>query len=332
MKHSPPLIKLRVLTGAHAGAELKLAPGSYSIGPHIESDIVISDWPGSISTLDLRPDGASIDRMPEEGGAEPPIEMSPLIPVALGVLVLVVALASAEWPSDVELLRTFFDRPAQSSLPVAAAEPASALAETDSGRWRWWGLLIGGSAVMGLSFAVAAAVASRQPAPSPQEIDAPTRGRSIRSLLDRAWAPEVSMVAEKDHVSLRGWVRDRAQAELLKKTFARDAQVKHAYAVVQNLQAVIADRLGEADAQVLYEGHGAFRITGSLRQPERAQRAAGELRAELGASVSGISFDAPSEKTELAPDGKARSIVYLADGQVMTTADGKRKSFKQRSE
>lgn len=48
---------LRILTGVHAGAELRLSPGTHRIGPDDDADIRISDWRGADVLLAVDADG-----------------------------------------------------------------------------------------------------------------------------------------------------------------------------------------------------------------------------------------------------------------------------------
>jgi len=52
--------QIRVLTGCHAGARLKLDPGAYRIGREADADIQVSDWSGHAMELHYRDDGVAI--------------------------------------------------------------------------------------------------------------------------------------------------------------------------------------------------------------------------------------------------------------------------------
>jgi type III secretion protein D len=321
MTDSLPLIKLRILAGAHAGGEVKLAAGTYSIGPQLESDIVISDWPHLDSTLSLRPDGASLE-VAGTGGERQLFTMAPLAPLAVGALVLVAALASIEWPADMELLRALFDvaqRADDTAQPVAPVVASG----VGVGRMTWFALL-GAAIVTGVSVAVAA-VGAHVPTTTDRESGKSGRASAVGALLDRAMFSEVSLVAEGDRLSLRGWVRDAAQADLLKRALAGDADVRHAYAIVEDVRTLISDRVGDPDARVLYRGQGAFAVAGRLRVSLQAQRAVDQIRAEMGASVASITLESTGEVEAFPGDGKSRSIVYLPDGQVIDATDGVKK-------
>lgn len=344
MTDSPSLMKLRILAGMHAGAEVKLAPGSYSIGSNLASDIVINDWPHSHSTLHLQADGACLDIRDAEG-SDRSLVMAPLIALAVGVVVLVVAGALTAWPSDVEMLRALFgagavEEAAPSLAPVARPEAgASVVAGAGTGAWP---VLMAAFLVLAVSvsLAVAAVIGERAPA----LIDAPSsdaanhekaRIDALDALLDRSLFPEVEAAFEDGLLSLRGWVHDAGQAELLREAVGGFAKVRHAYAVVEEVQSMISDRIAEPAAQVFYQSQGDFIVTGRVHAPQRARRAADAIRAELGASVASISFefaDVAEEDAVTPEDGRrTRSVVYLPDGSVVTTADGGRRFFQPRS-
>ncbi len=334
MTDSRPLAKLRILAGAHAGAEVKLTPGNYSIGPLLESDIVINDWPHPESVLRVQADGGACLDIRDADGAAQSLVMAPFAALAVGVVVLVVAAAMTQWPADVELLRAHFGGgvivpdAAQSSASEVVLEPAA----PRDGKTSPWPMLLAAFVVLTVSVSVSVAAALRSGHSlamdaSPGE----ARGIDVQGLaLERSSFPEVDVVAEEGWLSLRGWVRDAEHAERLRLALGKRTNVRHAYAVVQDVQSMIADRIADAGVRVVYEGRGAFVVTGRARAWHRARRAADQIQAEMRASVTSIRFEFPEaeEDAVLLQDGRrTRSIVYLSDGSVIASADGARRTF-----
>lgn len=91
---------LRVLTGVHAGAQIRLTVGSYRLSGQDDADICISDWQVGELVLTLGEDGVA--RLCLDGGEE--VLVADFVAVPYGDIVFCVGPEGETWPRDLDLL------------------------------------------------------------------------------------------------------------------------------------------------------------------------------------------------------------------------------------
>ena len=115
--------ELRILTGFHAGARIKLNPTTMSIGAEATADILIQDW--NEGTMQLATDAQDRVTIAAAGAAEAPSTLDDFAPRRFGDVVLCAGPQDAPWPSDVQLLETMLAAPAaEDAAPADGAPPA----------------------------------------------------------------------------------------------------------------------------------------------------------------------------------------------------------------
>ncbi|MGF6971843.1 hypothetical protein QFZ94_000270 [Paraburkholderia sp. JPY465] len=133
---------LRILTGVHAGAELRLSVGAHRIAANDAADICITDWRGDDVSLVVESGGVVSARRVAEGRAaakdgskkrsnksqgddasqggihpwqsdnEPgTVLLLDFTPMQFGETVICIGPVDAPWPSDLELLSTLLVKP-----------------------------------------------------------------------------------------------------------------------------------------------------------------------------------------------------------------------------
>lgn len=305
--------ELRILTGFHAGARIKLNPTTMSIGAEATADILIQDW--NEGTMQLATDAQDRVTIAAAGAADAPSTLDDFSPRRFGDVVLCAGPQDALWPSDVQLLETMLAAPA-----AGDAAPADAAPPAPRASWARTGLvamLVGsiGAGALALT-AGSASQAANHPLAQAGLAD-------VRVALERLQEPGIEVREQPNGFVASGIVANgaaarRAHASLRSVAGSRLRwQVKPADDIAREL----AESLHEPNVKVRYAGAGRFEVTGTARQPaavrdvvERFRNDMAPLALAVGVKVERID--------ELAVAGKVDSALSADSVRYIESSDG----------
>ncbi len=274
-------LRLRILTGTHAGAEISLSQGRYTIGSDSSCDVVISDWTFRRSELVVELNGEEEFRMQfdAEALAEPfCIDQSRRIG-DIAVAVCVVGDGRRKF-SDIALLTQL----------LAPPEP---VLEIRKGFSKW--------VVAGFALCIAATTAftlhgtgSAAGAKAPEATDNSALSR-VRAVVGRVRFPGIRVTAEGDAVVVSGLLKDMTERQALVQQLGSVKQVPilHRYAVESEIAAAITDALAQPGLTVKHLGNGRFEIAGEITPVMRQKIDLERLKADLGPLVKSLAFAEP---------------------------------------
>ena len=313
--------ELRILTGFHAGARIKLDPTTMSIGAQAQADILIQDW--NEGTMELATDAQGQVTIGAAGTADAPAPLADFAPRRFGDVVLCAGPHDAQWPSDLQLLQAMLAAPA---IDAAADDADDAAGEAvpavpvRHASWKRTGLvamLVGsvGAGVLALTVGGASQAANRPPV-RPGIAD-------LRGALERLQEPGIDVreqsggfvasgivangeAARKAHASLRGVAGNRLHW-----------QVRPADDIAREL----AESLHEPHVKVRYAGAGRFEVAGTSRQPAAVRDVVERFRNDMAPLVLKIGVDV-EHTDELAMAGKADSALSADSVRYIESSDG----------
>lgn len=302
---------LRILTGMHAGAELRLGEGSYRVGADDDADIRISDWRGAdvqlaVDTTGLvsarrmvpEPELATQDETAGAGAAdslagerhtvaadglasegEPPLDpgtvlLVDFVPMQFDDTVLCVGPADAVWPSDLELLSTLLSKPEETRSSTES-----------SGRRKIVGIVLGcsmlGAIIVIGSVLITMAVsraAPHDPADLAQRVNQELVSAHMRELHARVQGSRVIVTGivptSDDDVAVRNLL-----ARLSPNAITRQYDI--AQIDVRNLE----ESLNTPGLQVKYVGQGVFEIAGTVSNPRDVDARLTRMRHDLSTNI-----------------------------------------------
>lgn len=311
---------LRILTGQHAGAQLRLVHSKQRIGSDDDADIQITDW--QHDTVDIRGDettgttwlarqGANDDGHATDTGsddkkrtAEVARSFVDFMPQRFGGVVLCVGPSEATWPGDTELLaHLMHERDAGSTVPA----PSLSRPPLRRRAWAVRGVLacaVLGAGLFGVGY-ITSAAGAKSPAP-PASL-----AQQVREALVAAGANTLRVRDVGRGVAVEGLLDDnvdvlRVRAALL--PFGSDA-VLHRYAAAPDVTRALADAVGAVGVQVAYEGAGVFSVSGQTRDLARLRETLQRVGADLGAHVARIEVRASQS---LSPGGTSATATATA--------------------
>jgi type III secretion protein D len=282
---------LRVLTGVHAGVQVRLNDGQhYVVGAGDEADICISDWHGA--NLLLAVDETGLVRA-THGGADDgdgdggpsglgvPVLIPDLVAVKFDDTVLCVGPTEMAWPTDVDLLAPLW-------TPKASAKPQGA-------KTRRLTLIVGVATAAGLMgvVSVAAMLPGSRLVPAPSAAspaNLPMYAGKLDTMLHAAGLTELHAATEGQAVVVKGIVRNDTDDALAKALIGRadGSTVMRRYDVATVDAQNIQDSLATPSVKVEYSGQGAFTVMGAVPSPAKVRQAVEGLRPEFGANVKRI--------------------------------------------
>lgn len=259
--------EIRILSGRHRGAALRLAAGSWRIGADDTASVHISDWRHAPVTLTIAEDGRIFWSGADSDTAVPVAEHQTIdfddIALSIGDPDHVVASA----PADV----------AATLVPEAAPQPSR------NGLTRW--LALGAVAVPAAMLSTA--LLAMQPArttPAPQ-LD--SLRRQMPQLLAGIGQAGLQVSEQDGLIVVRGVVRNSADAAAVRNLLRRNAPdhaVAH-LAIVNDVLASITESLREPTLNARYDGDGRFVVTGTTRDGAVVRKHLAQLAADLGPAV-----------------------------------------------
>ncbi len=310
--------QLRVLTGRHAGAQLRLTAPSYRIAADEQADIQIVDWPSEPLVLDIREEGQlvaialeSADTAAAGPGAEALKAAGRLfedfIPRRFGDVVLCVGPEEGEWPADMLLLERLM-------------KPAPAEAQQQKARGP--GLFVAACVITALMVGGYTLVVSSNATAAKARTPTEPLLAQVRGAVFPAAPPGLRVAALGDRVLVEGLLADSAEVAAVRELLARfpAEQIEHRYAAANDVAQSISDALSSPELAVAYRGRGVFAITGRTTQPDKLRQAASRIAADLAPLVSSIDVVAAEAQ---APDRVPVEAMLSSDGlQYVQTRDG----------
>ena len=278
MIDSSPQLRLRILTGLHAGAELRLSQGKYAIGSDSECEIMISDWPFAQSKFSIIDSGWGMFSIAfENPEVAAPFGINQ--PRLVGDVAIAVCDGSGETPrpTDLELLSTLL-------APVA---PPVAKAQRGVNKW-----LI---AVTAGTFLVVGSIVLQSPksvaAPAPQNMEASPIGQ-VKDILAKLNYRGIHTSASGDVVTVEGLLNTQEEQKRLTEQLSllKDAKIRNRYAVADDIAAAITDAIAKKGVTAKHVGGGQFEVVGDLSVAAKEKLDLNRLKADLGPIVTSIKF------------------------------------------
>jgi type III secretion protein D len=295
--------QIRILTGAHAGARLDLAPGDYRIGTDPGADLQLLDWPGAEARLQVDADGAvRIEQPPGEQ-----VWLVDHVPMPFGKIALCMGDSDGPWPDDLALLSTLYLKPEPTAAQRRRKAVGTALACLMLGS-----LVVAGGALLLPGQTHAAAVP-----------DLHAQRHALESALAAAHLDGLRVSDDGATLHLSGLVTTAAEDLQLRNLLAhlQLGRVERAYDVAQNDARGIEDALGVAGARVRYAGHGEFEVGGVVRSREQLEAAISRVRPDLDANVKAIRLAADLAYSDTLP-GEFSEVMSADDITYGQTPDG----------
>jgi type III secretion protein D len=327
--------RLRILTGRHAGAQLRLAGERYLIGPGDDADILVSDWPHEPVVMTLTEGGAMLAANGGLGDeADPAKPLDDLMPRQFGEIVLCIGPADEAWPSDVDLLARLMDpRVAQAMQPpvdeLPPAADAAPGARDGSGeaspRRRWRGTVLpmalaAAGSVCVLAVFVGLLQHQVQAHAKPVE---PLLARVSRAVQATGVAGLAVKADARGDVSVEGMVADRGEAERVRAAVAVAGAAGHVaqhFAVAADVSQSIGDALANPGLTASYRGNGVFTVSGSSADMEAVRAKLRRIATDLGPAVTRIEVAAQDLPPPATLDADA--LMDAGDLKYVQTKDG----------
>ncbi len=302
--------QLRILTGQHAGAQLRLVHRAYRIASDEEADIQITDWDHAplVLVVEHKDSGVSmvLHHCGEDGQAAQ--LLGPLVdfmPRSFGDIVMCAGPDEASWPSDMALLaRLMAPKPAPAraggrSVGLTLSAVLSVV------------VLLGGIAGVVLMQPVASAPVAP---PSPME--------RVQQALRHAGVSGLTIRPSSRHVLVEGLLPTSAETARVRAALQGfgDEVVLHRYAAASDMVRQINDALHRPGLQVAYVGAGVFKVDGDVADPARLREDVRRVAADIGPLV--VRIDVAVK--EALPSGGVHvgSMLQGDDLHYVQTADG----------
>jgi type III secretion protein D len=311
---------LRILTGVHAGAELRLSAGTHRIGADDDADIRISDWRGPdlvltvddsgvVSARSVTPEPATVaaeelaTALSDEGGGtagtSAPDGSSP---AAAGVLetpdtpdtstVLLVDYVPMQF-GDTVICIGWPDSAWPSDLDLLSTlliKPAQARREAERSRQRKLVGIVLGCAMLGAVIVIGSVLMTTMVSRAALPHDAAGLAQRVNTALAAAHMNELHAQALGSSVTVTGMVATPDDDATVRKLLARlsSTSILRHYDIAQNDMRNIEDSLGVQGVHVVYAGHGAFDVTGKAARPADVEAAVTRLRRDLSDNVKAL--------------------------------------------
>jgi type III secretion protein D len=308
---------LRILTGIHAGAQLKLVPGAYRLAADDDADIRLSDWTGAELVLTIDPQ----DTVHARRGAAPangdnvnahhavthdePIEQHAKSPAQmLDQRTITPSSEVTQQGEEPILLLDFvpmqFDDtvicvgPADSSWPSDVELLSTLLVKPDQDRReakrarhrKIAGITLACTAV-GMVIGLSALLMSAQDSRAARRRDINDLAQHINHLLAEQKLTELRAQVSGSVIRVTGMVQTPAEdvntRELLQRAAAGLALRQYDVAEIDARS--IAESLGIPGVQITYAGNGVFDVTAKVADPQQFRESLERVRHDLNGNV-----------------------------------------------
>lgn len=273
---------LRVLTGVHAGVQVRLAHATqYVIGDGGEADICITDWRAAKLLLQVDDNGvARATRRPQ--GKVPdsdsiPVLLPDFVAVNFDETVLCVGPADLPWPSDVDLLAPLWTR--QPAPKATKRSPHVTL-----------GIIATVAGVIALVSAGAMLPSARATQSPDNAARAAESARNLAEMLSAAGLSELHVAPRGQTVIVSGMVRNEADEALAQGIIGRAESVPviRRYDIATADAQNIAESLAISGARIDYSGGGVFTVRGTVQSASKVREAVDRLLPEFGTNVKRV--------------------------------------------
>ncbi|NRO95766.1 hypothetical protein GWC77_07425 [Paraburkholderia sp. NMBU_R16] len=337
--------EIRLLTGRHAGARIKLISTHTGIGNDGEAEIQISDWDQPTMQLSQH-DDASLTIADADGHGEP-IVLEDFKPHRFGNVVLCAGDADAPWPSDIELLETLL---APAVAPVEEPEPVhvdevvpAAPPASPKNRKTLHALGIAGVAVLAIGGAGIALPAVLHPRTGalaglggptePQRGMAPQAGlEQLQRALDRLHQPDVAVTQQGGRFDVVGVVPDTGSEALVRTTLETMAPGRIVWHLgcVDQIERDLQESLHDPALQVHYLGHREFGVSGVAKDTRAVRTTLAQLSADLQPMVTRVAQElTPDDR--MAMPSSVESLLAVDDLQYVEAGDGTKQFIDSRA-
>jgi type III secretion protein D len=318
---------LRVLTGIHAGAQIRLAGGTYRIGSAEDVDICVSDWQVDELALVIGDDG--VTRLRPGNGDE--LLVADFVAVPFGDVVLCVGPDDIDWPRDLDLLAGLWKtaEPAPSGESDAQA-PEPTQAPTRKVTWRTAAVALACTAAIGALTTAGVMFAGTQPSEAASvKVDVNGLSKQVAESLHEMGLADLSAVPHDGKVEVQGIVtsaRDSEKARRIIDDLTR-GHFMQGFDVAENDVDNIQQSLAGTGAEVSYSGHGVFRVSGSVRSMSTFRERVAEVRADLDSNVKRVDVDV-KEAANPVPNVEYTEVVATGGLRYIETPDGTKHLFE----
>lgn len=312
--------QLRILTGLHAGVQLRLTRRQYRIASDEDADLQISDWAHAPLMLTFEEEGSDVspalhliadDGMP----ANPQGLLEDFLPRRFGDIVLCAGPDAAAWPSDMALMDALMRPVAKIKATAAAVTDAAPRTKAALGL-KLSALVAAAALIAGLASVLSTqTAASTAPPVSPMEQvlvalrQAGVEGLTVRRV-DRRLVVEGLLPGSAEMARARAALQPFGEGQLL-----------HRYASAGDIVRQIGDALNRPGVRVVHRGQGVFVVEGQALDPAELQDEVRRIAADIGPLVRRI--DVAVEQTLPTARVRVGSMLAGDDGlQYVQTADG----------
>lgn len=318
--------QLRILTGQHAGVQLRLTRQHYRIASDDEADLQITDWTQPPLLLMFEEEGSDVSpalHLIDDQGQPADLlgRLQDFLPRRFGDVVLCAGPDAAAWPSDLTLMDALM-RPARQdgALPgtrTAAAAGAAGSNSRSTHRPRWMiSAVVAGAALLAAMSAVLSTQTAASPTPRPdpmEQVAGALRQAGVQGLVVRR--VDQRLVVE----GLLAGSAEMARTRAALQPFGEQLLL-HRYASAADIVRQIGDALNRPGLQVEYRGQGVFAVVGESADPTGLRDEVRRISADIGPLVRRI--DVSVEQT--LPTARVRMGAMLGgDGlRYVQTADG----------
>lgn len=302
MKH------LRILTGAHAGVQIRLDRDAYVVSKDHDADLRISDWKHAPIRLTVeagRPVTLHVCDSDAKAGA-PLGTLEDLMPRRFNDIILCTGSADAAWPPDYRLLEKMLRAPKRD-------------ASKQSKGHGWRAPALCGAAALLLASAL---LSIHAPSAEANAVQSEPLARRVAKALYTAGASGLTVRKEGERVSVEGMVADEASAARVRTVllpFAPDV-VTQKFSAATDIERAIADALANPGLSVHYRGDGVFVVTGSSVDMDKVRGMLRRIANDLGPAVARIDVEAQ----DIPPPGRLPAGAVLSSGNLeyVQTRDG----------
>lgn len=339
---------LRILTGVHAGAQLRLEAGtSYRVSATHDADICVSDCGDAGAALSVDAHGTvaiietsttalgahddaanektatTTDELHDDAGDDdaqsPPILLPDFVPFKLGEIVICVGDASAKWPADIELLNALFSADRNKSMP----QPATSRRRKILAYALCSALILLGSATLMLLLSSGNGEAA-------QVRDSRALAQKTAAALVSAGLTELQASVRGPVVVVSGMVRttgdDAIARSVIKRLAKRRGLIEQHYDVAATIVQDIEEGPGMRGAHVDYLGKGVFKVTGTVDDLARARDALTRLGPSFDGNVRRID-NLLTQSADAGPPTPYSEIISNGNVKFLQSPDGTKHLF-----
>lgn len=324
--------EIRLLTGRHAGARIKLATTLMRIGNDDAADIQISDWDQPAMQLSQHEDGRIT--IADTLLADSSVTLDDFAPRRFGNIVLCAGDSSAVWPSDIALLESLL-------APVPAPAPAMPMAEAADAiipapqppvaadmprkthRLRNAGFA--GAALLAIGCAGIALPAVLHPhtGGTARALTPPPDAEQLKTALKRLQQNDIEVQQRDGRFMVVGVATDSAAEAVVRDTLEQIApdQIVWRLSSVDRIDQELEESLHDASLKVRYLGNRQFAVDGVAKNTNAVRQTLEQMRGDLAPMVTHIAMQVTPDD-RMAPPAEVESLLNVDDLQYLVSSDG----------